>query len=86
MVSKILPRIQHALQTTFSGAVMVVQYSSSFSPVSNNDRSSRSNVSDHLPELVLILDDPNLLTLSNREAGRVGAAGLGLRRRGLQPA
>ena len=85
MVSKILPRIEHALHTTVSGAVMVVQYSSSFSPVSNNDRSSRSNVSNHLPELVLIPDDPNLLTLSNREAGRVGAAGLGLRRRGLQP-
>ena len=66
MVSKILPRIQHALQATVSGAVMVVQYSSLFSPVSNNDRSSRSNVSDHLPELLLILDDPNQLTLSDR--------------------
>ena len=66
MVSKILPRIQHALQATVSGAVMVVQYSSLFSPVSNNDRSLRSNVSDHLPELLLIIDVPNPLTLTDR--------------------
>ena len=66
MVPKILPRIQPALQATVSGAVMVVQYSSLFSPVSNNDRSSPSIVLDHLPELLLILDDPNLLTLTDR--------------------
>ena len=66
MVSKILPRIQHALQATVSGAVMVVQYSSLFSPISNNDQSSLSNVSNHLPELLLIIDDSNLLTLNDR--------------------
>ena len=77
-------RTQDPRQTTVSCRTMMLLFSSLSLQSQTTSIIHSLNVTNHLPELLFILDAPNLPTLVNQKAGRVGSAGLRLRRRGRQ--